>query len=80
MVNRHHTLVGLAGAKAPPLYSKIDLKVFTDIEIPILLVGINGRYKKTLEGKFMCQPEQRKHDVSMAYRTICKKVHKKQVY
>ena len=50
------------------------------METLIILVGINGRYKKKLKGQFMCQPEQRKHDVSMAYRTICKKVHKKQVY
>ena len=45
--------IGLAGAKAPHFFSKIDLKVFIDIEIPILLVGINERYKRKLKGQFM---------------------------
>ena len=43
------------------------------MEIPILLVEINGRYKKKLKGKFMCEPEQRKRYVNMANRTICLK-------
>ena len=69
----HRAPIGLEGAKAFPLFSKICLKVFTDIEILILLVGINGRYNK-LKGKFMCQPEQRKRYVSMVNRAICKQI------
>ena len=34
--------IGLAGAK-PPTFSKVGQKVFTNMEIPILLVGINGK-------------------------------------
>ena len=43
---RNRATIGLAGAKAPPIFSKIRLKVFKDMEIRIVLVGINGRYKK----------------------------------
>ena len=43
------------------------------MEIPIILVGTNGRNNKKLKGQSMGQPEQRKHYVSMANRTICKK-------
>ena len=57
----------------PHFFPMIGLKVLTDMEIPILLIGINGRYKKKLKGKCMCQPEQCKRYVSMANRTICKK-------
>ena len=70
--SRHRAPIGLAGAKASPLFSKIDLKACTDMEIPFLWVGINGRYKKKLKDQFMCQPEQSKRYVSMANRTICK--------
>ena len=50
------------------------------MEIPILLVGINGRYKKKLKGEFVCEPEQRKRYLrSIAGRTLCKKLCKKQV-
>ena len=71
--SRDHALIGLTGAKAPH-FSKIGLNFFTDTEIPILLVG---RYKEKLKDQFVCQPEQRKRYISMANRTICKKVHKK---
>ena len=48
------------------------------MKIAIILVEINGRYKKKLKGQFMCQSGQRKRYVSMVNRTMCKQVHKKQ--
>ena len=36
------------------------------MEIPIILVGVNGRYKKKLKGQFMCQTGQHTRYESMA--------------
>ena len=47
-VSKDRAPIGLAGATAP-LFPKVGFKVFTDMEIPILLVGINGRYKKKIQ-------------------------------
>ena len=46
------------------------------MEIPILLVGINGRYKKNSKTN-QCQPGQRKRYISMA--NMQKRTYKKQL-